>query len=76
MQGEDLYLLCSDGLSDMLDDAGIAQVLLARSSLEACSQALIAAANAAGGRDNVSVVLARCGGNGGAASKSWWPFKR
>ena len=76
VQGEDLYLLCSDGLSDMLDDAGIAQVLLARSSLEACSQALIAAANAAGGRDNVSVVLARCAGNGGAASKSWWPFKR
>jgi protein phosphatase len=54
----DLYLMCSDGLSDMLDDEAIAQVLAGEASLEQKSVQLIDAANANGGRDNISVLLA------------------
>ncbi len=55
----DLYLLCSDGLSDMLDDEGIARILAGEGSLEQKSVQLIDAANANGGRDNISVLLAQ-----------------
>jgi protein phosphatase len=68
--------MCSDGLSDMLDDAGIAQVLLAHDSLETSSRALIDAANDAGGKDNISVILVRAAGSTGASGRSWWPFRR
>jgi serine/threonine protein phosphatase PrpC len=68
--------MCSDGLSDMLDDAGIAQVLLAHDSLETTSRALIDAANDAGGKDNISVILVRASGATGASGRSWWPFRR
>jgi PPM family protein phosphatase len=70
----DLYLLCSDGLSDMLDDVQIAQVLQAHDSLPSWGAALIDAANAAGGRDNIAVVLVQVRGQ--QAVRSWWPFKR
>ncbi len=53
----DLYLMCSDGLSDMVDDAGIATILQTADTLEQKSVALVTAANAAGGRDNISVLL-------------------
>jgi len=59
---DDLYLLCSDGLSDMLSDEEIADELLVdASSLQACADRLIDRANSAGGKDNVSVVLAKVG---------------
>jgi protein phosphatase len=46
-------------------------------SLDQCTRALIEAANDAGGRDNISVILGRATGNAGLqASRSWWPFKR
>ena len=73
---DDLYLLCSDGLSDMLADIAIGQVLLQHAALEDANRALIAAANDAGGKDNISVVLARACGSAGAQSKTWWPFRR
>ena len=72
----DLYLLCSDGLSDMLDDATILQLLQANDSLAAAVTALIAAANDAGGKDNISVILVRATGSSAAPGRSWWPFKR
>jgi serine/threonine protein phosphatase PrpC len=72
----DVYLMCSDGLSDMLDDAAIAQVLLAHDSLQDATRALIDAANEAGGKDNIAVVLARAPGGTVSASRSWWPFRR
>ncbi len=72
----DLYLLCSDGLSDMLDDATIAQLLQTNDSLPSTAAALIAAANDAGGRDNISVILIRVSANTVTPSRSWWPFKR
>ena len=72
----DLFLLCSDGLSDMLDDATITQVLLAYTSLDAAAKALVDAANEAGGKDNIAIVLARAPGGAPVATRSWWPFKR
>jgi protein phosphatase len=76
MLGGDLFLVCSDGLSDMLDDNAIAQVLLAHSALEDTARALIDAANEAGGRDNISVILARVTGDVTPSGRTWWPFRR
>ena len=54
----DLYLMCSDGLSDMLEDDAIAKLLLVEETLDQKVAHLIDAANANGGRDNISVLLA------------------
>jgi PPM family protein phosphatase len=55
----DRLLLCTDGLTDMIDDAGIAAVLARETrSTEAC-RLLVEGALANGGRDNITVVLAR-----------------
>ena len=53
----DVYLMCSDGLSDMVRDRSIADIMLAGTALEQKATQLIALANANGGRDNISVVL-------------------
>jgi PPM family protein phosphatase len=55
----DVYLLCSDGLTTMISEQQIAAVLLAHPHLRDAGEALIAAANQAGGRDNITVVLIR-----------------
>ncbi len=55
----DVYLLCSDGLTTMLSEDQIVAVLLAHPRLHDAGEALIAAANDAGGRDNITVVLMR-----------------
>ena len=55
----DVYLLCSDGLTTMLSEEEISALLLANPRLRDAGEALIAAANAAGGRDNITVVLLR-----------------
>lgn len=54
----DRFLLCSDGLTDMIDDDGIADVLGSGEDIEAIATSLVEAANAAGGRDNITVVVA------------------
>lgn len=74
-QAGDCLLLCSDGLSDMIPDDRIAAVLAAQEALPAAAQALIHAANKAGGRDNISVILVRASGTTQTA-RAWWPFKR
>jgi protein phosphatase len=53
----DVYLMCSDGLSDMMNDAAIAQHMLPDVALEDTAQALIDAANERGGKDNISVLM-------------------
>jgi len=55
----DVFLLCSDGLTSMIDEDAIARVLEQARSLTEAGDALVAAANAAGGRDNITVVLFR-----------------
>jgi PPM family protein phosphatase len=55
----DVLLLCSDGLTSMVPESRVAEILAASSSLSAAADALIDEANAAGGRDNITVVLFR-----------------
>jgi len=55
----DLFLLCSDGLTTMLAEDEIRALLLANPRLRDAGEALIAGANEAGGRDNITVVLIR-----------------
>jgi serine/threonine protein phosphatase PrpC len=54
---QDTYLLCSDGLNDMLDDNEMQAILNNADTLEQAAQLLIAAANAKGGKDNISLIL-------------------
>jgi len=51
------YVLCSDGLVDEISDADIAKVLARCTSPHEAAQALVDAANAAGGRDNITVIV-------------------
>jgi protein phosphatase len=55
----DLFLICSDGLTTMIDEPFIARTLNGGGRLEDLGHALIDAANDAGGRDNITVVLFR-----------------
>jgi protein phosphatase len=56
----DVVLLCSDGLTNMLDDQAILEIVLRDDEhLEKTCDELVAAANARGGRDNISVLLLR-----------------
>lgn len=59
VESGDLYLLCSDGLSDMVSDTVIAGIVAGVEVLGQKARQLIAAANEGGGRDNISVLLAR-----------------
>jgi protein phosphatase len=54
----DVILLCSDGLTKHISEPEIAAVLASREPLAACCAELVARANAAGGADNVTVVIA------------------
>ena len=55
----DIYLLCSDGLTDMVEDAQIKAALSTDASLPEKAEACIALAKKAGGADNITVVLFR-----------------
>jgi protein phosphatase len=61
--GDDIYLFCSDGLHDMLTASEIARILEENrdGDLYAVAATLVAQANARGGQDNISVILARVG---------------
>jgi PPM family protein phosphatase len=68
----DLYLLCSDGLNDMVEDDEIHLILqTCGARLERAAQQLIQAANEHGGRDNVSVILVKVLREFPVAG-SWW----
>ncbi len=57
VEDRDVYLLCSDGLTDMVDSAELEQLLQQGDDLQERCDALVAAAKDAGGRDNISVIL-------------------
>ncbi len=59
MQPGDVILLCCDGLHGMVKDAQMAEILAKNSALPAACKELIDAANAAGGADNITVILVR-----------------
>lgn len=67
-EAEDVYLLCSDGLSDMLDVREIQNILRdCGAALEEACATLVQRANNNGGRDNISVILIRILENSGAS---------
>jgi protein phosphatase len=54
----DVILLCSDGLTDMLSDGAIAELIATHGDdIEQASALLVEAANQMGGKDNISVIL-------------------
>lgn len=55
----DLYLFCSDGLHDLVDEDFLTEQLSVCEDLEACAENLINEANRCGGKDNISVILTR-----------------
>jgi protein phosphatase len=57
LQGGDRVILCSDGLTSMVRTAGIAEILRAEPDPTVAANALVDAANAAGGEDNITVVV-------------------
>ncbi len=68
----DIILLCSDGLTDMLDDAAIELALVQfGDNVEAAAELLIGKANARGGHDNITVALARIEA-AMPTHRTWW----
>lgn len=55
---QDVYLLCSDGLTDMVEDNQIREILSANTDLDRKTDTLVEMARVAGGEDNITVVLA------------------
>lgn len=62
LQEGDRILICSDGLSSMIDSDAIASVLTKESDPQVAAERLIDAANEAGGEDNITVVIVDIGG--------------
>jgi PPM family protein phosphatase len=70
-QAGDVFLICSDGLTTMLGDEQIGQLLARATSMRSAVRALVDEANRAGGRDNITVVafrLADAAASAGAAA--------
>jgi protein phosphatase len=65
----DLFLMCSDGLTDMLPDEQLLQLLQIHEPLPAKGQVLVERANAQGGRDNIAVLLIQAVANPGLVSR-------
>ena len=65
----DRLLLATDGLTGMLDDREIAEILTANPDPQDAARALVTAANEAGGQDNISVVVVDLGGQ--SAGRGW-----
>jgi protein phosphatase len=65
-QPGDVFLICSDGLTTMLDDEHISRLLTRATSMQSAVRALVDEANRAGGRDNISVIAFKVG-DGAAA---------
>ena len=67
-QPGDVYLICSDGLTDMLDEGQIRDVFAAHpNDLKGAAKALVSAANRVGGDDNITVVVFEIGGETSSA---------
>ncbi len=60
LQEEDYILLCTDGLTNMIPDNRITEIVLSDESLEKTGQDLIETANKKGGIDNITIVLIHC----------------
>lgn len=56
-QHDDVFLLCCDGLTDLVDDATIASILRGAATLDEAATVLVQTANRNGGSDNITVIL-------------------
>ena len=70
---DDVYLLCSDGLTDMISTRDLLAAVEASESLDDAAQALVNAANAGGGEDNITVVLFQIDRDGDAGETAQLP---
>jgi protein phosphatase len=61
---QDIFIMCSDGLSGMVEDPKLLEVVRGAGNLEAAVSGLVDAANAAGGTDNITVLALQCLANG------------
>jgi protein phosphatase len=73
VQAGDVYLLCSDGLTDMLDAETICQLLAVSGTASACVENLIGAALEKGGHDNVTAIVCRILEQTNAGRKEYEP---
>jgi PPM family protein phosphatase len=64
----DVILLCTDGLSGLVDDAAVARILREHENLDAAVRSLVEAANEAGGEDNITAVALRLEAEDGEAA--------
>ena len=72
LQVGDIVLLCSDGLTDMVEDADISLILKTQArDLTAAAENLVQLANENGGRDNISVILIKVMGEY-TSPRGWW----
>jgi len=72
LQAGDIVLLCSDGLTDMVEDADISLILKTQGGdLTLAAEHLVQLANDNGGRDNISVILVKVMGEY-ASPRGWW----
>jgi protein phosphatase len=65
LQGEDVLLLCTDGLTGMVPESEIAEILLHDRDAQNAADRLVASANEHGGEDNVTVILVRIAASDG-----------
>lgn len=59
LKPDDIVLMCSDGLSNMVDDEKILQIVKSNPDIEEAARILISTANDNGGKDNISVVIVK-----------------
>jgi protein phosphatase len=65
LKSDDVFLLCSDGLSDMLSDEEIMSVLKKNTDVVKCTEELVSSAKNNGGRDNITVIVCKLVGRRG-----------
>jgi PPM family protein phosphatase len=65
----DVYLICSDGLTSMISDEELGSILKSADDLEQAADSLVRAANQSGGKDNITVVMFRLGGEKSSPSQ-------
>jgi serine/threonine protein phosphatase PrpC len=69
----DLFLICSDGLTSMISDDEVGSILRSAGSLDEAADELVRAANQSGGKDNITVILFRLGEGEGEAAEAAAP---
>ena len=72
---DDVFLICSDGLTSMISDDEVGSILRAAGSLDNAAEELVRAANQSGGKDNITVILFRLGEGEGETAEGAAPVE-